>query len=81
MPGISLHMQWPLTSQLHGSFSQREHLVICNGSNSTPLSNYVGVSPPSYGVARWFIFIQNPNLGIFWRAFERKMCVLFGHLV
>jgi hypothetical protein len=24
MTGISLHMQWPLTSQLRGSFSQRE---------------------------------------------------------
>jgi hypothetical protein len=24
MTGISLHMQWPLTSQLHGSVSQRE---------------------------------------------------------
>jgi hypothetical protein len=24
MTGISLHMQWPLTSQLHGSISQRE---------------------------------------------------------
>jgi hypothetical protein len=27
MTGISLHMQWPLTSQLHGSVSQRETLV------------------------------------------------------
>jgi hypothetical protein len=27
MTGISLHMQWPLTSQLHGSVSQREQLV------------------------------------------------------
>jgi hypothetical protein len=26
MSGISLHMQWPLTSQLHGSVSQREQL-------------------------------------------------------
>jgi hypothetical protein len=24
MTDISLHMQWPLTSQLHGTFSQRE---------------------------------------------------------
>jgi hypothetical protein len=30
-------MQWPLTSQLHGSVSQREQLVIRYGSNSTPL--------------------------------------------
>jgi hypothetical protein len=34
-----LHMQWPLTSQLHGSVSQREQLVFCYGSNSTPLSD------------------------------------------
>jgi predicted Zn-dependent protease len=27
MTGISLHMQWPQTSQLHGSVSQREQLV------------------------------------------------------
>jgi hypothetical protein len=26
MTGIPLHMQWPLTSQLHGSVSQREQL-------------------------------------------------------
>jgi hypothetical protein len=26
MTGISLYMQWPLTSQLHGSVSQREQL-------------------------------------------------------
>jgi hypothetical protein len=29
MTGISLHMQWPLTSQSHGSVSQREQLVDC----------------------------------------------------
>jgi hypothetical protein len=33
MTGISLHMQWPLTSQWHGSFSQREQFF-CYGSNS-----------------------------------------------
>jgi hypothetical protein len=26
MTGISLRMEWPLTSQLHGSVSQRERL-------------------------------------------------------
>jgi homoserine kinase len=37
MTGISLHMQWPLTSQLHGSVSQREQLFFfCYGSNSAP---------------------------------------------
>jgi hypothetical protein len=29
-------MQWPLTSQLHGSVSQREQLVFIYGSNSMP---------------------------------------------
>jgi hypothetical protein len=28
LTGISLHMQWPLTSQLHGSVSQREQFGI-----------------------------------------------------
>jgi hypothetical protein len=27
MTGITLHMQWPLTSLSHGSVSQREHFV------------------------------------------------------
>jgi hypothetical protein len=36
MTDISLHMQWPLTSQPHGSVSQREQLVFHYGSNSTP---------------------------------------------
>jgi hypothetical protein len=39
MTGISLHIQWPLTSQLHRSVSQREQLFFCYGSNSTPLSD------------------------------------------
>jgi hypothetical protein len=39
MTGISLHMQWPLTSQSHSSVSQREQLVFHYGSNSTPLSD------------------------------------------
>jgi hypothetical protein len=37
MTGISLHMQWPLTSQLHGSVSQREQLFFCYGANSMPM--------------------------------------------
>jgi hypothetical protein len=38
MTGNCLHMQWPLTSQLHGSVSQREQLVFRYGSNRTPSS-------------------------------------------
>jgi hypothetical protein len=34
MTGISLHMQWPMTSQLNGSVSQREQLFFRCGSNS-----------------------------------------------
>jgi hypothetical protein len=41
MTGISLHMQWPLTSQSHGSFSQREQLAFCYRSNSTPYRTIV----------------------------------------
>jgi hypothetical protein len=37
MTGNSLHMQWSLTSQSHGSVSQREQLVFHYGSNSTPV--------------------------------------------
>jgi hypothetical protein len=37
MTGFSLHMQWPLTSQSHGSVSQREQSVFHYGLNSTPL--------------------------------------------
>jgi hypothetical protein len=40
MTGNSLHIQWPLTSELHGSVSQREQLVFRYGSNSTPNVNY-----------------------------------------
>jgi hypothetical protein len=36
MTGNSLHMQWPLTSHLHGSVSQREQLVFQYRSNSMP---------------------------------------------
>jgi hypothetical protein len=39
MTSISLHMQWPLTSQLHGSVSPRQQLFFFRyGSNSRPLT-------------------------------------------
>jgi hypothetical protein len=38
MTGISLHRQWPPTSQLHGSVSQRKQMDFCYRSNSTPIS-------------------------------------------
>jgi hypothetical protein len=53
MTGISLHMQWPLTSQLHGSVSQREQLFFRYGSNSTPtyLKNVSITERPGLGQA------------------------------
>jgi hypothetical protein len=36
MTGISLHMQWPLTSQSHGSFSQKEQLVRKTALKTSP---------------------------------------------
>jgi hypothetical protein len=47
MTGISLHMQWPLTSQLHGSVSQREQLFFLLGIKLHALIR-LGVSPPSF---------------------------------
>jgi hypothetical protein len=39
MTGISLHMQWPLTSQLHGSVSQREQLDVMGKLTKTKRSH------------------------------------------
>jgi hypothetical protein len=36
MTGVSLQMQWPLTSQSHGSVSQRDQLVFGYGSKFMP---------------------------------------------
>jgi hypothetical protein len=35
MTGIFLHMQWPLTSQSHGSILKENNCFFCYGSNST----------------------------------------------
>jgi hypothetical protein len=48
MTGISLHMRWPLTSQLHGSVSQREQLVFRYGSN--PMPNVETITDNVFGV-------------------------------
>jgi hypothetical protein len=47
MTGISLHMQWPLTSQLHGSVSQREELFFLLRIKLHALLR-LGVSLPSF---------------------------------
>jgi hypothetical protein len=47
MTSISLHMQWPLTSQLNGSGSQREQLVFSLRIKLHALTQ-LGVSPPSF---------------------------------
>jgi hypothetical protein len=36
MTGISLHMQWPLTSQSHGNFSQRKQLFFVTDQTPRP---------------------------------------------
>jgi uncharacterized membrane protein YhfC len=45
--GNSLRMQWPLTSQLHGSVSQREQLFFLLRIKLHALIR-LGVSPPSF---------------------------------
>jgi hypothetical protein len=50
MTGISLHMQWPLTSQSHGSDSQRDQLVFfVKDLTPRPLKNlnYLGLKTQS----------------------------------
>jgi hypothetical protein len=47
MTGVSLHMQWPRTSQLHGSVSQREQLFFLVRIKLHALIR-LGVSPPSF---------------------------------
>jgi hypothetical protein len=67
MTGNSLHKQWPLTSQSHGSVSQREQLVFCYESNSTPSLN---------------LFLQHISGSMLWSQFSaifahfsRKHCL------
>jgi uncharacterized membrane protein YhfC len=52
MTGIYLHMQWPLTSQLHGNVSQREQLVFLLRIKLHALIQ-LGVSLPSL----WSMFV------------------------
>jgi hypothetical protein len=44
MTSISLHMQWPMTSQSHGSFLKENNCWFCYGSNS---------SLPHYKYFKW----------------------------
>jgi hypothetical protein len=46
MTGISLHLQWPLTSQSHGSLSQRQQLFFLLWIKINAIIR-LGVSPPS----------------------------------
>jgi hypothetical protein len=45
MTGISLHMQWPLTSQLHGSVFQREQLVKIIAFVMSRVARWHGLTP------------------------------------
>jgi hypothetical protein len=44
MTGISLHMQWPLTSQLHGSFLKENNLFFVMNQTPRPLNHILCVS-------------------------------------
>jgi hypothetical protein len=48
MTGISLHMQWPPTSQLHGSFHKDNYCLFVTDQTLMRL----GVSPPSFDTGR-----------------------------
>jgi hypothetical protein len=52
MNGISLQMQWPLTSQLHGSVYQREQLVFSLRIKLHALIQ-LGVSAPGFDTGAW----------------------------
>jgi hypothetical protein len=77
MTGISLHMQWPLTSQLHGSVSRREQLVFHCKSNSMPfiILLFHFIKSPNQGCRMVHYHAKNTNLGVFWRI--EKMLVYF----
>jgi hypothetical protein len=62
MTSISLHMQWPLTSQLRGSVSQREQLVFHYGSNSTPCLQNLPISAFVSLIPMPNLFLQIPQL-------------------
>jgi hypothetical protein len=47
LTGVSLHMQWPLTSQSHGSFLKVKIFFFCD---QTPLLIRLGISPPSFEI-------------------------------
>jgi hypothetical protein len=68
MTSISLQMQWPLTSQSHGSVSQREQLVFHYGSNSTPRRRtFLGCQ------IRYFFTVLNLQCRLLW---TRLRCAL-----
>jgi hypothetical protein len=50
MTGISLHMQWHLTSQLDGSVSQREQLIFVMDQTPRPSKNFFSVSAKLAGI-------------------------------
>jgi hypothetical protein len=66
MPGISLRIQWPLTSQTHGCNYQREWLFFCYGLNSTPLRphswNQAHIAPFYFQLSTWLLAAGGPTL-------------------
>jgi hypothetical protein len=89
MFGISLHMEWPLTSESHGSVSQREQVVGFDFSYIFPAENQVSGEISSFlfpgkiqkgfrGYMLWFkkkIFLPK-NLKNIWRFYLKILLFL-----
>jgi hypothetical protein len=65
MTVISLHMQWPLTSQWHGSVSQREQFVFVTDQTPRP---YPTRRLPAQKWDICYVFRKRASLG--WSALE-----------
>jgi hypothetical protein len=63
MTAISLHMQWPLTSPLPGSVSQREQLVLFRYRSNSKINNI------TIGAKLWFFnYIEGHHFLRHWRS-------------
>jgi hypothetical protein len=60
MTGISLHMQWPLTSQLHGSVSQREQLFFITDQTPCHIHSFLHtyLHMYTYGIHMVYAYIH-----------------------
>jgi hypothetical protein len=60
---VHMYMQWPLTSQSHGSFSLREQLVFCYGSKSSPKCAYHSNNTFQMSSSSCILLLLNPRVG------------------